>query len=186
MARPKGIKVSEETKIKMRISANNSINIGRFKKGMTPWNKGKKGLYKATQDTKIKMSISCKKKGIGKWFLGRKMSEKQRRNIGKANSGSNCHFWKGGISRDDKKRYHDIEYKLWREKVFKRDNYTCQDCNKTGIYITAHHIKSWRNYPELRFNIDNGRTLCEKCHSLTDNYKGRVIKKERIKLCVQK
>ena len=46
-------------------------------------------------------------------------------------------------------------------------------CRKVGVYLTAHHIKSWKNYPELRFDINNGITLCEDCHKLTDNYKGK-------------
>lgn len=58
-------------------------------------------------------------------------------------------------------------------KVFERDNFTCQFCEVRGVYLTVHHIKSWANFPELRFVVDNGITLCEECHKLTDNYKGR-------------
>ncbi len=66
------------------------------------------------------------------------------------------------------------DYRLWRKNIFERDDYSCQKCFMSkGQYITAHHIKSWAKYPELRFDIDNGITLCEECHKLTDNYKGR-------------
>lgn len=80
--------------------------------------------------------------------------------------------WKGGVSRAYTTGYYSKEYKEWRTTVFERDNFTCQDCGDGG-YVTAHHIKSFAHYPELRFELDNGMTLCEPCHSKTDNYKGR-------------
>lgn len=62
------------------------------------------------------------------------------------------------------------EYREWRRKVFERDNYTCKHCNVRGGYLEADHIKPWCNYPELRYCVDNGRTLCKDCHKRTDTY----------------
>lgn len=57
------------------------------------------------------------------------------------------------------------EYRKWRWTVFRRDNYTCQICGKkVSGHIEAHHIKSWKDYPDLRYDIDNGITLCKECH----------------------
>jgi len=115
--------------------------------------------------------------------LGKKHTEEAKKKISKnrrgKSIGSDNPMWKGGISRTHKTGYYSSEYKEWREKVFKRDNYTCQNCGKHGSknYLTAHHIKSFSEYPELRFDVDNGKTLCEDCHSLTDNYKGRGMKR---------
>ena len=58
------------------------------------------------------------------------------------------------------------EYRLWREKVYTRDNFTCQRCKKSGLKLNAHHIKRWIDSIELRYEISNGITLCEKCHRL--------------------
>lgn len=57
-----------------------------------------------------------------------------------------------------------VEYKDWRRSVFARDNYTCQKCKTPSKRIQAHHIKIWANYPELRYDVENGITLCLKCH----------------------
>jgi len=69
-------------------------------------------------------------------------------------------------------------YKKWREAVFKRDNYTCQKCDKTNCYLEAHHIKSWTKYRKLRYVISNGQTLCYKCHQLTKQFYGNQYTKK--------
>jgi hypothetical protein len=56
--------------------------------------------------------------------------------------------------------------KKWRKQVYLRDNYICQICKQRGTYLNAHHIKSWKEYPDERFNINNGITLCSNCHIL--------------------
>jgi predicted phage replisome organizer len=56
------------------------------------------------------------------------------------------------------------EYKEWRKDVFARDNYTCKLCGKRGVYLNAHHKKSFAKYPDLQTQLENGITLCYDCH----------------------
>jgi len=72
-------------------------------------------------------------------------------------------MWKGGKQQKIRPR-NTKKYYNWRKNVFKRDNYTCQVCGQYGGKLEAHHIKSWKNYPKFRYNINNGETRCIKCH----------------------
>lgn len=54
--------------------------------------------------------------------------------------------------------------RIWRKQVLERDNYTCQICGGKGCGLNVHHIKCFSLYPELRFDVSNGITLCRKCH----------------------
>jgi len=58
----------------------------------------------------------------------------------------------------------------WISAVHAKCDYTCQDCgadgNKEEVYLVAHHIKSWAEHPDLRFDVNNGTTLCVPCHEL--------------------
>lgn len=94
------------------------------------------------------------------------------------NKGENCHFWKGGKTKESDLIKRGSEYKSWRLKVFIRDNFICQNCGKQKN-LEAHHIKEQSFYPELIFDVDNGITLCHECHKLTDNY-GNKAKKQKL------
>lgn len=59
---------------------------------------------------------------------------------------------------------HCMEYKQWRTAVFERDNYTCQTCGARGVKVNAHHKKPYAYFPELRYELENGITLCVPCH----------------------
>lgn len=102
---------------------------------------------------------------------GKVLSDETKKKISDGLKGKNLGEkrwnWNGGISRD---KHGTPENMQWRSDVFQRDNWTCQTCGLRGCYLEAHHIKSWAKYPELRYELNNGVTLCKDCHKLTDSY----------------
>ena len=146
-----------------------NANKGRYrneevKKKMSLAQIGKK----LSPATKLKMSLSRK---------GKKFSIEHRNKLSQSKLKEKSHFWKGGVTEINKKIRSSIEYRLWREAVFKRDNWNCVWCGKKGR-IEADHIKPFAYFPEFRFAIDNGRTLCRECHKTTDTY-GRKYKNDK-------
>lgn len=79
-------------------------------------------------------------------------------------AGAKNPYWKGGISTQTNLIRNSDEYRRWRELVFRADNFTCCHCGSRGNKIVAHHILPFATYPELRFNRNNGATLCLPCH----------------------
>ncbi len=117
--------------------------------------------HKLTTETKNKISKANKNKQS--WNKGlTKYSHPDKIKYG---CSKEKHWnWKGGISSINMIERQSSKYKQWRTSVFKRDNYTCQECKKTNCKLNAHHIKSFSKYKNLRYDINNGITLCEQCH----------------------
>lgn len=69
-----------------------------------------------------------------------------------------------------------LEYRLWREAVFKRDNYTCLHCGKVGGLLNADHIKPYATHPALRLDVGNGQTLCRPCHMKTPTWGSKALR----------
>lgn len=89
--------------------------------------------------------------------------------------GANNPRWKGGVTPENVRIRTSGQYKEWRTAVFIRDGYTCQECSAhcgqgKNVVLNADHIKSFADFPELRFEVSNGRTLCVDCHKKTPNY----------------
>ena len=193
---PKGYKMSEETKRKIgkansialrgkTLSEETKRKIGQksklrwedpaYRKKVTEASRGRRH----TEQTKRRMSEIAKEKGTGKWKRTKPRSPEYRLNISKSKIGEKHWNWKGGITKERVRVWHSEEYKQWRTMVFERDNYTCQECGiKSGngkrVVLNADHIKPWSLYPELRYNINNGRTLCRECHIKTPTYGGKI------------
>jgi len=165
----KGKKLSEETKEKIGIASTGRKHTPRSDEWREKQKKAKKGKKHKphSKETKKKISEAHIKSGLKPPIQ----------------KGEYCHFWRGGITPVNEKIRHSLECRQWREKVFKRDKYICQFCGKKGGRLNADHIKPFAYYVNLRFDVNNGRTLCEECHRKTDTFGSKVHlwKKNNIK-----
>lgn len=144
----KGKKLSDETKFKMmgripwnkdggKYSEQTKKKMSQSRMGKEPWNKGKKGIMTAWN----------------KGLKGYKAGEQHYLYI------------KDRTKLKIQNRRNDSAYKEWRRSVWLRDNFKCKisnpDCKGR---LEAHHILGYAAYPELRYDINNGITLCHAHH----------------------
>ena len=143
-----------------------------FEKGSTPWNKGKKGVMPEPWNKgKVGVQEAWNKgaKGLNvAWNKGKKnwmvppLKGKKNQKL----SGDKHWNWKGGITDENRLFRNSGQYRDWRRKVFERDRFSCVNCGYRSCKsrdIRADHIKPFCLFPELRLDVDNGRTLCLPC-----------------------
>jgi hypothetical protein len=161
MPRPKGFTHSAETKAKMSLARKGIVYSEETKEKMRTSHLGKRG-YKHSEATKKKIggSNSVALSGVPRPWR----------------TGSNNPMWRGGVTKPNEAFRKSLSYRKWRTSVFVRDDYTCQICKSRGKTLHADHIKPFAYFPELRLDINNGRTLCYNCHIKTDTYSNRYKK----------
>lgn len=148
---------------------------GKYKKGKPLNEIHKDNLSKAKIGKPIKHFIENKE------LISGKISEALTGKPQPWNRGENHPNWQGGKTESNAKIRNSLEMKNWRREVFERDDYTCKVCGKKGGRIRADHIKPFCLFPELRFVVSNGRTICEKCDLKSDTYGGRALKVDVIR-----
>jgi len=168
-------KSSQKTKDKLSDTRKKMFSNGKLKKligslnpmfGKIPHNKGiKTGIPSPKKGTKVPLEIRLK------------------------TSGKNHYNWKGGMYSLNMLIRKCYEYRQWVQDIFKRDDYTCQECGKRGGQLQAHHIKPFALIIKENkittlaeallcyelWDYDNGQTLCLDCHKKTDSYLKGII-----------
>jgi len=186
-----GKHLSNETKEKIRLAHLGKHHTKESKEKDRLANLGENnGMYGKHHTKKAleKMSKTFFKKGNSGWNKDIPRSKEVRIKISNSLKGENNFNWKGGITPLNFQIRGSFEYRQWRSDVFTRDNFTCQDCEQRGVYLHAHHKKSFSSilqYYEITtleealnceelWNINNGITLCKDCHKKI--HKNKLIK----------
>jgi len=163
--------LSEETKARISKS-----KIGKLKLSPKICPSCKK-YFQPTKSIIIYCSRSCGRKGKPPWNKNTKgLTKPNSTSFKKGQFSKDKHpKWRGGITTEESLVRSSVEYKKWRLSVLSRDNYICQICKTKVGGKKAHvdHIKNFNDYPELRLDINNGRTLCASCHHKTPDYAGK-------------
>lgn len=169
-----GKKHSQESRLKMShaLSGKNHPNYG-------------KRLPKSTREKISRANTGYKQskeriENHRQKLLGRKTPIVVRIKQSLAVKGSKSYRWKGGITKLVMAVRGCFKYRQWRSDVFTRDNFICVKCgDRRGGNLNADHypkmfsqIFSENKITSIEqaeaceefWNINNGRTLCEKCH----------------------
>lgn len=180
-----------------KLSAEHRAKLSAAKKGKPPHNKGKSVSEEHRAKMRLAMLEVWARPGMKARFsqahIGKPAPQETRDAASKMLrerwsdpsyrkdmilrfSGERSCKWKGGITPERVKIRSSVEYKQWRKAVFARDNFTCRACGVRGGTLNADHIKPFAFFPELRFDLANGQTLCTPCHRATDTYGGKALK----------
>lgn len=77
--------------------------------------------------------------------------------------------WSGFLTPQNVRERGSVKYAEWRNAVFSRDDYRCQCCGRRSssgnpVILNAHHIENFAKNKDLRYEVNNGITLCDLCH----------------------
>jgi len=179
-----GRKLSEEHKQKLRnrvYSLETRKKMSLAKCGYVPWNKGKIGVQIVSEETRKKLSLASKGRKLSLEHVAKikkakeNISPETRKKLsdslkGKARPwcrGENHFRWVFNRTQlvKSEKKHLDGRYRGWTFSVKNRDRHKCKIANSDCKgRLEAHHILNWMDYPELRYEINNGITLCHGHH----------------------
>lgn len=134
--------------------------MSRIHKAIPSWNDGSDFAKQRIEQCRLN----------GKKYGGSfSRSIETRIKLSEAQLGEKAHNWQGGKTKEHDRIRHSYRYRLWKLQVKERDGYMCIKCSSTEN-LHVDHIKPFAWYPELRFEVSNGRVLCYKCHKKTKTW----------------
>lgn len=131
---------------------------------------GCKLLSTEYKDNATKLNIMCSCGEIFETSLNqfKEQNKRQCNKCGiKLKTGENHPRYNPDLTGEEREKGRNIEgLAEWRTEVYERDNYTCQVCgDNKGGNLNAHHLNGYNWDKERRTDINNGITLCDKCHN---------------------
>lgn len=174
-----GQRLSEKTKKKLSIAGIGRKLTKESKRKISKFHKGRP----VSPETRRKISQTER---------GKSIPVETRLKMSEAHRGAKNYNWKGGTDSLATSIRHSVIYKLWREAVFIRDRFQCQDCGRIGGNLHAHHTRSFvkllEDYEivsigqairtEELWDVALGVTLCIPCHKKRHKKRSQTLAKE--------
>jgi len=148
--RSTGFHHTSETRAKM------ALNHARWNKGLTKENDPR--VQKQSQSLQQHWQNTPHPRGM----RGKQHDQETKKLMALHRTGSQNANWKGGITEGIRLFRKSNRYQQWRKEVLEKTGYVCELCDRKAN--NAHHIKPIKQFPELRFELNNGMALCPDCH----------------------
>ena len=130
-------------------------------KGREPWNKG---FTKSNHESLMKLSNAK---------IGKTISEEIKIKISCTQQKIKVEDFKGFTNSNNDKDRRKIKGRRLNKQCFEKANYTCDISGVRGIKLNAHHLESFCDNKELRFELDNLVCISEKLHKLFHKKHGK-------------